>query len=180
MENRTSAAGQFPAPMLRRLIQGRLAPAQRFHAKIGVGVLAAGLCLVSLAGCRLCADCDLDSYPSYGGAWQRTQRDSGRVGSIFDPGGSRVADLSQKITAEQAENDLYSGDSANGGSTGSGDASSADRSSNEGTDEEPSDNFNERSLDDDQQLRDMENRLRDLDLQDINYRQPDGNSQDWH
>ncbi|HBJ38533.1 MAG TPA: hypothetical protein DDZ51_28020 [Planctomycetaceae bacterium] len=49
-----------------------------------------------LAGCTIPSDCgDLD-YPTYGGAWQRTRRDSGRVGSVFDPAGARTATLSPR------------------------------------------------------------------------------------
>ena len=59
----------------------------------------AAAALVLLAGgpgCRLCCDGEDLAYPAYGGAWERTNRDSGRVGSIFDPGGARVADLSPR------------------------------------------------------------------------------------
>lgn len=57
------------------------------------------VCLSPLAGCRLCSDCgDLD-YPTYGGAWQRTTRDTGRVGSIFDPGGAQASDLVRRDSA---------------------------------------------------------------------------------
>lgn len=52
------------------------------------------LCLLApIGGCRLCADCDDLDYPAYGGAWQRTRRDAGRVGSIFDPAGARASEL---------------------------------------------------------------------------------------
>lgn len=47
-----------------------------------------GLSLSS--GCTMCADCDLDDYGAYGGRWQRTNRTSGRVGSVFDPAGAQV------------------------------------------------------------------------------------------
>ena len=50
-------------------------------------------CLLPSAGCRICADCDDMDYPAYGGAWQRTRRDGGRVGSLFDPAGARTAEL---------------------------------------------------------------------------------------
>lgn len=58
------------------------------------------LCLLlAFSGCRICQDCgDLD-YPTYGGAWERTRRDSGRVGSIFDPAGARSATLSDREPA---------------------------------------------------------------------------------
>lgn len=59
--------------------------------------------LAQIAGCTIPLDCgDLD-YPTYGGAWQRTRRDSGRVGSIFDPAGARVASLSPREDPERDE-----------------------------------------------------------------------------
>lgn len=42
------------------------------------------------SGCTICASPDLESYTTYGGAWHRTDRDHGRVGSVFAPAGSRV------------------------------------------------------------------------------------------
>ncbi|MEM9368826.1 MAG: hypothetical protein AAGD07_22775 [Planctomycetota bacterium] len=57
----------------------------------------------SSAGCRLCADCDLESYAAYGGVMQRTQRDSGRVGSVFDSGGTHVANLEPRTPADEAD-----------------------------------------------------------------------------
>lgn len=49
-------------------------------------------------GCRLCGDCHQLDYPTYGGAWERTSRDSGRVGSIFDPAGARSPQLADRDT----------------------------------------------------------------------------------
>jgi len=61
-------------------------------------VLAGGV----IAGCTIPSDCgDLD-YPTYGGAWERTRRDSGRVGSIFDPAGARVSTLAPRDAIEQS------------------------------------------------------------------------------
>lgn len=54
--------------------------------------------LLPLAGCRICADCDEAAYAAYGGSWQRTVRDSGRVGSIFDPAGGLAPELSSRDT----------------------------------------------------------------------------------
>ncbi|KAA5543680.1 hypothetical protein FYK55_10790 [Roseiconus nitratireducens] len=62
---------------------------------------AALVLLASGPGCRLCCDGEDLAYPAYGGAWERTNRDSGRVGSIFDPGGARVADLSPRTDGSQ-------------------------------------------------------------------------------
>lgn len=59
---------------------------------VAAAVLAGGV----IAGCTIPSDCgDLD-YPTYGGAWERTRRDSGRVGSIFDPAGARVSTLAPR------------------------------------------------------------------------------------
>ncbi|MEM6363131.1 MAG: hypothetical protein AAF745_01805 [Planctomycetota bacterium] len=61
------------------------------------------LSLLGVSGCRLCSDEDLCAYPTYGGIWQRTLRESGRVGSVFDPGGARAADLAMRTDAEEAD-----------------------------------------------------------------------------
>ena len=42
-------------------------------------------------------------YPTYGGAWQRTRRDGGRVGSIFDPAGARTAAVVPREDARESE-----------------------------------------------------------------------------
>jgi len=56
-------------------------------------LFACFLLILPSIGCRICLDNhDLD-YPTYGGAWQRTTRDSGRVGSLFEPAGAKVATL---------------------------------------------------------------------------------------
>ena len=47
-------------------------------------------------GCRICSDCEDIAYPAYGGAWERTQRNHGRVGSVFDPGGALASTLINK------------------------------------------------------------------------------------
>ena len=66
-----------------------------------------GLILVAVSftasGCRICADCEDLDYPAYGGAWQRTLRQSGRVGSVFDPGGAKVASLVDRSTPEDPD-----------------------------------------------------------------------------
>jgi hypothetical protein len=65
-----------------------------------LALAAAVICGGVLAGCTIPSDCgDLD-YPTYGGAWQRTRRDSGRVGSLFDPAGARTATLSPRELPE--------------------------------------------------------------------------------
>ncbi|MEM9827775.1 MAG: hypothetical protein AAF958_14385 [Planctomycetota bacterium] len=42
-------------------------------------------------GCRIVSDVGEADFPAYGGVWQRSDRDSGLVGSLFDPAGGRVA-----------------------------------------------------------------------------------------
>lgn len=61
---------------------------------IAVTLLAIGI--FPLAGCRICADCEDLAYPAYGGVWERTRRDSGRVGSIFDPAGDATSSLVER------------------------------------------------------------------------------------
>lgn len=58
------------------------------------------LVTITGGGCRICADCEDLEYPAYGGAWQRTLRNSGRVGSVFDPGGAKSAQLVDKTMPE--------------------------------------------------------------------------------
>ncbi len=41
-------------------------------------------------GCTLCPNCDPDAFAAYGGRWERTDRDHGRVGSLFTPAGAQV------------------------------------------------------------------------------------------
>ncbi len=75
----------------------------RHLSQLAMGLLSLGLILGS-GGCTICQDCgDLD-YPTFGGAWQRTRRDSGRVGSIFDPAGARTATLTDRNDADEWSN----------------------------------------------------------------------------
>ncbi|WP_146598813.1 hypothetical protein [Novipirellula aureliae] len=62
---------------------------------LGIAVFSA---VCPLMGCRICADCEDLAYPAYGGAWQRTNRESGRVASIFDPGGAKNPQLVSRDT----------------------------------------------------------------------------------
>jgi len=143
-----------------------------------VFMLLASACL--LGGCRLGADCDLDAYPAYGGTWQRTVRDAGRVGSVFDPGGSRAADLAAR--ADSDENDArnraqYSEDNADGDDENRDPDSDPDSDNDANRSER--DEENRRDLDDSDQ-QEMEERFRNLDLQDINYQAPGpDDSRDW-
>lgn len=74
------------------------------HATIGLLTVLLSLPILgSSSGCTIpSASGDID-YPTYGGAWQRTRRDSGRVGSIFDPAGARTATMSPRDLPEGDE-----------------------------------------------------------------------------
>ena len=127
------------------------------------GLLLISPVLISLGGCRICADCEDLAYPAYGGAWQRTLRNSGRVGSVFDPGGAKAATLVDRSTPENpdeierrrqppAESDPDQDDPANDfDSPEQGDA----------------DEMNDREGDDDESGRNREEELRDKQLDDI-------------
>lgn len=112
----------------------------------------------TFTGCTLCQDCgDLD-YPTYGGAWQRTRRDSGRVGSIFDPAGARTATLSDRDSDSNDPSIINPNDQ-----TGSGvddEAASSDdlKELDAEGDKQPSPSDRSPSGD----------KLRELDLEDIN------------
>lgn len=69
---------------------------QMNHSTHKASLLAAlllGLGCFPFGGCRICADCEDLAYPAYGGTAERTRRYEGRVGSIFDPAGTRSPDL---------------------------------------------------------------------------------------
>ncbi|TWU10204.1 hypothetical protein [Allorhodopirellula heiligendammensis] len=134
--------------------------------------------LMLLGGCRLCADCDDDAYPSYGGIWQRTNRDSGRVGSIFDPGGSRQSDLSQR--AESDGEDTANRFESNGGSGNlPADGAVPSPSQNGERDIMDTDGLEPPEQPSDEDLRELEQRYRDLKLEEINHRRPPVNAGQW-
>lgn len=70
----------------------------------GMVSMAACLSLIAIGGCRVCDSCDDCAYPTYGGSWERTNRNHGRVGSIFAPAGAKVAATG---TASQPENEMW-------------------------------------------------------------------------
>jgi hypothetical protein len=83
----------------------------RIHA-IRTAALAVALSSPFAAvGCTLTSDQGDMDYPTFGGAWQRTRPDSGRVGSIFDPAGARLATLSPKSPPRMEENERSAGES---------------------------------------------------------------------
>jgi hypothetical protein len=58
--------------------------------------LLLGGSVIPSVGCRLCCNTEDQAYPAYGGVWQRTLRNEGRVGSITNPGGARSSNLSPR------------------------------------------------------------------------------------
>jgi hypothetical protein len=76
----------------------------KYRRWIALAVMTIGV--APLGGCRICADCEDLAYPAYGGAWERTRRDSGRVGSVFDPAGgqsSMLVDRDEPPTPDSLE-----------------------------------------------------------------------------
>lgn len=75
-----------------------------------LGLFLIAVVLSTGTGCRLCCDAEDNDYPAYGGVWERTNRSSGRVGSLFDPGGARVANLLPRDSADgdnDGQTDLF-------------------------------------------------------------------------
>lgn len=104
---------------------------------------------LSLTGCRICKSCEDFDYPSYGGSWQRTVRDQGRVGSLFDPAGAKVASLTDR-DAPDTEDEI-------------------ERSKPENQDDPMNDELEgEEAEDSDSDTRDREPNQGDLDNQDLN------------
>ena len=115
-------------------------------------------------GCRIGSEThDLD-YPTYGGSWQRTTRDAGRVGSIFDPGGAKVATLVDREdppTPDFIERMKQSGESPLDPDR---DPESSEQSpSNNFQEIDPTDELMRRELDDIEEEADAELRQRQLD-----------------
>jgi len=130
-------------------------------------VLLMGTLLIPMTGCRICLDThDLD-YPTYGGAWQRTTRDSGRVGSLFDPAGGKVAtlvDRNEPPTPDLMERMKHSGDV---GSSPSDDPA-VDDASEKLREVDPTDELMKRELDD--ITEEKEGELKDRQLDEIEIR----------
>lgn len=68
---------------------------QRSRHRLGL-LLVVAVAFSAAPGCRIGGDYNRLDYPTYGGAWERTRRDSGRVGSIFDPAGARSPELADR------------------------------------------------------------------------------------
>jgi hypothetical protein len=136
---------------------------------LAIAVILFGL--LPAGGCRLCADCEDIHYPAYGGAWQRTRRDGGRVGSLFDPAGARVAELVERD--EPPKPDILerqrqeSRDDEKDDPEAMDDESKPDEEPKEDT-EDKLDELRDKQLDDIEQ--EMEEELRKKSIEDINIR----------
>ncbi|WDQ15737.1 hypothetical protein [Rhodopirellula sp. P2] len=137
--------------------------------------------VVPSIGCRLCADCDLDAYPAYGGAWERTLRDTGRVGSVFDPAGARAADLEARTDPEAADRHIRGRSRYDNESTADSGEDRQKKSADEQRklDDETRDNDKTQEQQD-ADLQELEKRLEGLDLQDIRYVEPRENQSSWN
>ncbi|QDV12268.1 hypothetical protein CA51_21500 [Rosistilla oblonga] len=71
----------------------------------GLVICTALIGLTLLGGCRICGSEDDCAYPAFGGSWERTNRNHGRVGSVFAPAGHKVAggESPQPIFLQQPE-----------------------------------------------------------------------------
>lgn len=131
-----------------------------FHAStaLRLSLLIAFLFTIApLGGCRICSDCEDLDYSAYGGAWERTLRDRGRVGSVFDPGGAKVSSLVDRDEPE-SQTDIER--------KRQGERDSDDETPE--SDEETPDDGDEPSEDDDaDSLREKAKELRDQELDDI-------------
>lgn len=141
------------------------------HARTVCLVLVFGS-MLPLAGCRICADCEDLAYPAYGGAWQRTSRESGRVGSVFDPGGAKMATLVNREEPDSVDEITREVQSARD-KTQDPDRDPDRRGEDEDSmdlddDTDPGKDFENRDLDDIEN--DAEERLRGRDLEDIEVR----------
>lgn len=73
-------------------------------------VFIVALLLSSASGCRLCCDSGDADYSAYGGVWARTQRETGRVGSVFDPGGAIAEKITPKASIPDQRQQVYGND----------------------------------------------------------------------
>lgn len=63
-----------------------------------------------LAGCAMCCSPYDYAYPTYGGKWQRVDRDHGRVGSIFTPHAGVKVEDGGAIPTEAVEGEYIEGE----------------------------------------------------------------------
>ncbi|TWU40674.1 hypothetical protein [Novipirellula artificiosorum] len=123
-------------------------------------------------GCRICADCEDLAYPAYGGAWERTRREDGRVGSLFDPAGARNAQLVDRDTPLDPD-ELERAKRKNDPEEGiDGEDPSLDEADSDSSQDSDPDGDEGESL-----RKEKQQQLRDLDLDDIraSSREPQAN-----
>ncbi len=98
---KTRSAGSITAAPKATTIVSRIVSRQFLRRSLACAVVLGTLS--GMSGCRLCCSLEDAAYPSYGGLWERTQRDDGRVGSLFEPGGARSSSLQPRESASDAD-----------------------------------------------------------------------------
>jgi hypothetical protein len=131
-----------------------------------------GVAMVSGAGgCRICNDCEDMAYPAYGGAWTRTNRDSGRVASLFDPAGAKTSALTGRETPQEEDVQERSQRDGKSLTDPAEDDEEAKEDKDGKTEEKPKkdrpkiEDFDEQDLDDIED--EKSNQFKDLELDDI-------------
>lgn len=66
--------------------------------------------LAALAGCAMCCAPFDYAYPTYGGKWQRTDREHGRVGSLFTPQAGVKVEEGDSVVTDQMEGEIIEGE----------------------------------------------------------------------
>lgn len=139
----------------------------------GAMLAVALLTILPLTGCRICTSTEDLAYPSYGGAWQRTIRDSGRVGSIFDPAGARASALVSRedpITPDEIERNRRDAESTDEDDPELEDESPDDEpmDDGDGIDGDDSDDVEEKSQEErDAEIEKLKEKLRDQKLDEV-------------
>jgi hypothetical protein len=70
--------------------------------------------LALLAGCAMCCSPFDYAYPTYGGKWQRTDREHGRVGSLYTPHAGVKVEEGEAVGGEVIEGEYIEGDYVEG------------------------------------------------------------------
>ncbi|MGB7327369.1 MAG: hypothetical protein WBD31_21010 [Rubripirellula sp.] len=157
--------------MLNALSETRSVRRESLHEALVIVALV--IASLSLGGCRICADCEDLAYPAYGGSWQRTNRESGRVGSVFDPGGAKMSELVNRDDPSQPDEIIRELQSQKKKAADSDDEMDDDSNDSGDADEPKSKEPNVDRLRD-RKLEDIENedeeRLRNKSLDDIEVR----------
>ncbi|MFT5528077.1 MAG: hypothetical protein ACI9G1_002029 [Pirellulaceae bacterium] len=61
--------------------------------------------IAGLSGCSMCSTCQDDDYGHFGGKWERTDQQYGRVNSAFAPAATIIGEtvVQQSATVERVE-----------------------------------------------------------------------------